>query len=288
MSALDYISVIVTTYDRPAALNAVLRGLSRQTDRGFEIIVADDGSGLETRHLIERWRETVGVRLTHVWHEHRGFRAPEMRNRAIKQSTGNYCIFLDGDCIPRPAFVDAHRQLAEPATYVMGSRVLMSRALTEEVLTGKLEPELWTLSAYFRRAFRGEINRASPLLTLRLGPLRNMRLWGNHARSCNLAAWREDLHRVDGFDASYVGWGREDDDLGIRLMRTNVRPKTGRYATGVLHLWHAPADRSHLADNDRRLTTTRHSDRIRAARGISQTSYNAEKSRPGRKAEGGV
>jgi glycosyltransferase involved in cell wall biosynthesis len=37
------ISVIVTTYNRPDALAAVLRGLAGQTDRDFETVVADDG-----------------------------------------------------------------------------------------------------------------------------------------------------------------------------------------------------------------------------------------------------
>ena len=40
------ISVIVTTYNRVDALGAVLRGLDHQTDRDFEVIIADDGSGV--------------------------------------------------------------------------------------------------------------------------------------------------------------------------------------------------------------------------------------------------
>jgi glycosyltransferase involved in cell wall biosynthesis len=54
-------------------------------------------------------------RLAHVWQEHRGFRAGEIRNRAILESRGDYCIFLDGDCLARPDFVASHRALAEPA-----------------------------------------------------------------------------------------------------------------------------------------------------------------------------
>ena len=40
----DLISVIVTTYDREDALDAALSALSRQNDRGFEVVIADDGS----------------------------------------------------------------------------------------------------------------------------------------------------------------------------------------------------------------------------------------------------
>jgi glycosyltransferase involved in cell wall biosynthesis len=48
----DLISVVVATYNRKDALDAALRGLSRQTDRDFEVIVADDGSGPDTAELV--------------------------------------------------------------------------------------------------------------------------------------------------------------------------------------------------------------------------------------------
>src|SRR5437870_2904021 len=80
------------------------RGLDHQTDRDFEVIIADDGSGAATREFLA-WRAARLDRpLKHVWHEDRGFRAAEIRNRGILASSGDYCVFLDGDCIPRPNF----------------------------------------------------------------------------------------------------------------------------------------------------------------------------------------
>ena len=105
----ELISVIVTTYNREDALEAALRGLARQTDRDFEVIVADDGSKPATAELIEAWKRKLGHPLAHVWHEDRGFRAAEIRNRAILAVRGAYCIFLDGDCLARPDFVASHR-----------------------------------------------------------------------------------------------------------------------------------------------------------------------------------
>ena len=96
------ISLIVTTYNRADALEAVLAALARQTDRQFEVVIADDGSGPATAAVIERWRSRIGVPLSHVWQVNRGFRAAEIRNRAILASAGEYCIFLDGDCLVRP------------------------------------------------------------------------------------------------------------------------------------------------------------------------------------------
>src|SRR5947209_519587 len=101
------ISVIVPTYNREDALAAVLRGLAAQRDRGFEIVIADDGSRPATAGLIRSWMERAGVPLRHVRQDDAGFRAAEIRNRAILAACGEYFVFLDGDCIPRADFVNA-------------------------------------------------------------------------------------------------------------------------------------------------------------------------------------
>ena len=266
----ELISVIVTTYNREDALEAVLRSLSGQTDPDFEVVVADDGSGPATAALVEAWKAKVGHRVEHVWHEDLGFRAGEIRNRAILAARGDYCIFLDGDCIVRPDFVATHRRLAEPGWFVTGNRILLSRELTAEVLAERLSPESWGFAEWIAERRRGGINRLSALLALPLGPLRRLRrnAWRG-ARSCNLAIWRRDLERVDGFDADYSGWGKEDSDIIVRLLRAGARRKDGTFATGVIHLWHPEADRSALPENERKLTRILEGDNVRARRGLS-------------------
>src|ERR1044071_4104303 len=89
-SAVADISVIVSTYNRPDALGACLRSLARQTDKNFEIVVADDGSGPATLDVIKAWAAESGVPVGHVWQQDRGFRLAEIRNRAIAASRGAY------------------------------------------------------------------------------------------------------------------------------------------------------------------------------------------------------
>jgi glycosyltransferase involved in cell wall biosynthesis len=270
ITVAELISVIVTTYNREDALEAVLRSLARQTDQNFEIIVADDGSKAPTAALVEAWKARIGRRLDHVWHEDRGFRAAEIRNRAILASRGDYVVFLDGDCIARPDFVATHRRLAERGWFVTGNRILLSRELTAKVLRDKLAPETWGAADWLPQRLRGGVNRLAALLHLPLGPLRRLRrgAWRG-ARSCNLAVWRSDLTRVDGFDAAYRGWGKEDSDIIVRLLHAGARRKDGVFATGVLHLWHGEADRSALADNERKLSDIIAGDCVRARRGLS-------------------
>jgi glycosyltransferase involved in cell wall biosynthesis len=270
----ELISVIVTTYQRPDALAAVLRGLAAQTDRDFEVIVADDGSGAKTATVVATWRETIPV-VEHVWQENKGFRAAAIRNRAVVQSRGALCIFLDGDCIPRPDFVAQHRRLSEPGWFVAGNRILLSPELTDEILRGELAAEGWGFGEWLSLRRRGRINRIAPFLALPLGPLRKLeaRRWRG-ARSCNLAVRRDDLDRVDGFDQAFTGWGLEDSDLIVRLIKSGVRRKDGRFATGVLHLWHPHSDRSQLPDNQQKLDAVIVEKRVRAIEGLSVLSQS--------------
>ena len=204
----ERISLIVSTYNRPDALDAALRALSRQSDKNFEIVVADDGSGPQTSDVIQAWTRKVGVPLRRVWQEDSGFRLAEIRNRAILASAGDYVVFLDGDCLARSDFIAAHRLLAEPGFFVAGNRVLVSRDLTQDILANGLEAETWNLGTWTNRRARGEINRLMPLISLPLGSLRKrLATEWEGVRGGNFAFFRADLDRVDGFETSFTGWG---------------------------------------------------------------------------------
>jgi glycosyltransferase involved in cell wall biosynthesis len=271
VNGAELISVIVTTFNREDALDASLRALAHQSDENFEIIIADDGSRPDTARVIERWKSRLPVELKHVCHEHRGFRGGEIRNRGIRASAGKLCIFLDGDCLADAAFIAAHRRLHEPGWFVTGNRILLSRELTEFVLVQGIAAEEWNYSTLLRKRLSGGINRLMPTIRLPLGSLRKLHpeSWEG-AQTCNLAVTRRDLDRIDGFDCEYAGWGLEDSDLVIRLLHAGVRRKDGRFATGVLHLWHSQNDRSYLPANQARIDEVMGGTRIRALRGLSR------------------
>ncbi|HTN48350.1 MAG TPA: glycosyltransferase family 2 protein [Burkholderiaceae bacterium] len=263
------ISVVVTTYNRPDALRAVLMGFAAQRDRGFEILVADDGSGDDTRALVETFAAAAPVPVQHVWQEDRGFRAGAARNRATAIARGEYIVFVDGDCIPRPTFLARHRALAEPHWMVAGNRTLLGEAFTRTALDSQLPLHDWSNAQWSAAHRRGDINRTLPLLQLPLGPLRKLaaKRW-QRVRTCNLGVWREDLRAVNGFDESFEGWGYEDSDLAVRLINAGVRRKEGAYATGVLHLWHRENDRRAEGENWDRLQQRIRGHTTRATRGL--------------------
>jgi glycosyltransferase involved in cell wall biosynthesis len=244
------ISVVITTYNRPEALEAVVRACFMQNDKNFEIIIADDGSTANTQDCVRRVAEGAPVPVRHVWQPDQGFRAAMARNRGTLAARGDYIIFLDGDCIPQRDFIARHRALSEPGCLVSGSRILMSERLTGRILRqGIAIPGTSVLTRLAWRA-RGDLNKTLQL-GLRwpdLGRVRNSFSW-RRIKSCNLAVWRSDLERVNGFDEGFVGWGYEDSDVVLRLFHAGVKRKDGAFATEVFHLWHREAQRDQESSN---------------------------------------
>ena len=263
------IGVVLTTYNRPDALRAVIASLEEQTYRSFEVAIADDGSGSETGDVISELARSAGFPIRHVWQEDRGFRAAAIRNRAAAALATEYLVFMDGDGIVRPDYLAAHARLAEPGWFVRGNSVYLSEALTERVLAGQLPIQRWRLREWI--GHRGDVVRLRPLLRLRLGPLRKLasRNWQG-VKTCNLGLWRSDFLAVNGLDEAYEGWGYEDSDLAVRLLGYGVRHKDGRCAAPVLHLWHEPRDMRAKEANRARLEARLASDDWWAKRGVSQ------------------
>ncbi|WP_024298593.1 glycosyltransferase family 2 protein [Methylomicrobium lacus] len=248
------ISVIVTTYNWPEALKLCLDSLCAQTDRDFEILIADDGSRPENLDKARRYCAEAQVPVDYVHHEDKGFRAGTIRNKAAALSRGDYLLFVDGDCLMRPDFISKHRQLAEAGHFVPGNRILLSQAFTAEVLDKPLPLYLRNWPYFCLLRLQDKINRVLPLLQLPLGPLRLLQpqKW-EKAMTCNLAVWKSDFIAVNGFDELFEGWGYEDSDLVIRLIHAGIRRKEGRFAVPVLHLWHPHHDKSRQDINYQRL-----------------------------------
>jgi len=253
MQRAQTISVVITTYNRPDALEAVVRACFMQNDKNFEIIIADDGSTANTRTCIERLAASAPMPLRHVWQPDQGFRAAMARNRGTLAATGDYIVFLDGDCVPQRDFIARHRALSQPGYLVSGSRILLSERLTRRVLAEGID--IGASAPFTRLGWRlhGDLNKTLQPLGLRWPDLgrRSRTFSWRRIKSCNLGVWRSDLERVNGFDESFTGWGHEDSDLVVRLFHAGVMRKDGAFATEVFHLWHREAVRDQETSNRR-------------------------------------
>ncbi|WP_296944526.1 glycosyltransferase family 2 protein [uncultured Massilia sp.] len=270
------ISVVITTYNRPDALEAVVRACFMQNDKNFEIIIADDGSTANTRACVERLAAASPVPLRHVWQPDQGFRAAMARNRGTLAAHGDYIVFLDGDCIPQRDFIARHRALSQPGCLVSGSRILLDEALTRRVLDEGIDVAAAPLSARLGWRLRGHMNKIIQLAVRwpDLGRTKKSFSW-RRIKSCNLGVWRSDLERVNGFDESFTGWGHEDSDLVVRLFHAGVMRKDGAFATEVFHLWHREARRDQESSN-RKVVLERAAARVtQAAVGLREHAHEA-------------
>lgn len=231
-------SLIVTTYNWPQALALSLRSAFAQSLPPGEIIVADDGSAGDTRQLVDSLRPLCPVPLVHVWHEDRGFRLSAIRNKAIARAAGDYIIQTDGDIILSPRFVSDHVELAEPGFFVCGSRVKLPREATERLMgRGEARLRLWQLPpAYMPNALRSRLLR-------RFMATRYARKV-DHLRGCNMAFWKADAVKVNGYNEDLTQWGHEDGEFAYRLHFAGVRKKALKMGGVAYHLWHSEASKA--------------------------------------------
>ena len=271
MSAKPLISVVLTTYNRSDALAVVLAALQRQTDKDFEVVIADDGSQPAHRARIRETANRCSFALAYVWHPDVGFTVARARNLGVAQSRGSYLILLDGDCVPDVDFIAQHRRLMQTGFLVNGSRCLLSPDFTQRVLGGSVDIVGRSWQYWLQQWRTGYASKIAPRLRV---PDVGMRIESDFRwhgiRSCNMGLWRADFEQVNGFDCSFQGWGHEDADLVLRMFHAGIRRKNGFCATEVFHLWHNESSRDRASANEATVRQRMHSDIVRAPLGLQE------------------
>ncbi|MBP8303439.1 MAG: glycosyltransferase family 2 protein [Phycisphaerae bacterium] len=233
------ISIILTTYNQPEWLGKVLRGYEVQTFKGFEVILADDGSGPETRALADAFRGRGPLAIRHVWQPHDGFRKCRILNQAIMASETDYLLFSDGDCVPRNDFVEVHVRNARRGRFLSGGYVKLttpaSEAITEEDVRAQRPFDV----AWLRRHGQpwslklAKLTRSRPLARVLNALTTTGATWNGH----NASTWKEDLVRVNGYNED-MPYGGLDRELGERLVNAGVKGLQIRYSAVCVHLDH--------------------------------------------------
>lgn len=255
------VSLIISTYNWPQALALCLESVMRQQVLPTEILIADDGSGPATREVVERFSQLAIVPLRHIWQEDEGFRVGRIRNKAIAASRCDYIVQIDGDMLLDEWFIHDHIAFARHGCYATGSRGYMTKPLTRRIMARETTPSFFS---------RGLLNRNNVLrIPLFTGIYR---LLGLHrrARGCNLAFWREDLIRINGYDEAFNGWGWEDTDLAARLTNSGVRQQCIRFSGIGYHLCHPHCERPDELRNKNRCMQSMQHRTIRCLQGLDQ------------------
>lgn len=257
------LSLIITTYNWKEALEVSLGSAFRQSVLPDEIIVADDGSRLDTGDVVARMAALSPVQLIHSWQEDKGFRLARSRNRAIAQARGKYIVLVDGDIVLEPHFIEDHLGFACPGYFVQGTRVLLSRELSAEVLAKRAMLPVCT-----RRGVENRKNCLRSRVLARLFSFTSRSVTG--IKTCNFAFYKEDAVAVNGFNEDFVGWGREDSEFTVRLLNTGVRRRNMKFNGLAYHLFHPMNDRARLENNDEILRQTIERRLTWCAKGLNQ------------------
>lgn len=237
-------ALLISTYNWPEALSSVLRSIVSQSMKPNEILIADDGSGAETRNVIEDFKKASGLPVKHIWQEDSGFRKSAVLNQAVAATEADYIIQIDGDCILHPDFVEDHLAGIEKETFLYGSRVNIKPGAVQKVL-GMKKPRFSLWSAAIKNKSR---NVRIPLFQKLYGPQSR---FSEKTRGCNLSYWRKDFLAVNGYDETIEGWGREDSEFVLRMLNNKTEGKRLRYGGIVYHIYHPEESRKFVEKNSR-------------------------------------
>ena len=235
-------SVIIAIYNKFDYLRLVLAGFERQSEPDFEVILADDGSNEETVSKIREISSELPFRIKHLWQEDKGFRKNRMLNRAITSASGEYIIFVDGDCVPHSGFVAEHLKYAEENVSLTGRRVNLSEKFTskltpDNVRDGFLEKNTVSLIADGIAGKSFDVEKGFYTKSEFLRGKLNSKKRG--LLGCNFSATKKDLLKVNGFDERYeapsVG---EDSDIQYRFELSGINIKSLNNIAVQYHLYH--------------------------------------------------
>ena len=246
-------SLVVSFYNNLEFLELILAALEIQSFSDFEVIIADDGSSAHVLEMLSDTIERSPLSIQHVWHEDKGFRKTTILNRAIKASLSDYLVFIDGDCIPHPKFIEEHYRNREDRLALTGRRVNMSKSVTdaltpELVRNGALQGSLFRQLIY--DGIKGKARNVEMGFYIKNGLLR--KLFNRKVRNlkgCNMSFNKKDLMAINGLDERYCAPSTgEDTDIGFRLQLNGVRVRNLKNIAILYHRHHARIERGDNAN----------------------------------------
>ncbi|WP_130736141.1 glycosyltransferase family 2 protein [Flavobacterium sp. J27] len=233
------LSVIITTYNSEEWLKKVLVGYANQTEKDFEIVIADDGSTSKTKVLLSQFEPSFLYPIIHVWQEDKGFQKCKILNKAIVKSHSEYLLFTDGDCIPREDFVATHLKYKEKGYFLSGGyfKLPMSTSnsiSTIDIVSKKCFHPFWLAKNNVKKNFKlSKLVRFKPFTLFMNWITTTKKTFNGHNTSC----FKSDLIAINGFNED-MKYGGLDREVGERLFNYGVLAKQIRYSAICLHLDH--------------------------------------------------
>lgn len=233
------LSVIITTYNSEEWLAKVLEGYCNQTEKDFEVIIADDGSAEKTKQVIVNFSSRFTYPIIHVWQPDEGFQKCKILNKAILKANTEYLLFTDGDCIPRKDFVAQHLKYKEEGFFLSGGYFKLPLSISNLISFENINNQecfsiLWLLKNGLRFKFKlSKLTKISLFASFMNWITPTKKTFNGHNTSC----FKKDLLAINGFNED-MKYGGLDRELGERLLNLGILAKQIRYAAICIHLDH--------------------------------------------------
>ncbi len=230
-------SIIICFYERLTHLKHCLDSLRLSQDDFDEVVISDDGSSAGTVKALHEIIGDYDFPIRHIWQEKKGFRVAAARNNGIRNAAGDYLIFFDCDFLVLPGTVREHLKYAKKKRFVAGNCKYLDEnqtaAIFQSGITAELLEKLYnSISEKNLLREHKKFNLRTWLMRLRLMSPRKQSLGGH------FSIHREDIEYINGYDENFVGWGGEDEDLGIRLVMAGIYCRSAIRYVKALHAWH--------------------------------------------------
>ena len=218
----------------------VLESLTYQTEQHFEVIISEDGNSEEMRTFLKDIQ--LKQPLLHLTQEDVGWRKNRALNNAIRAAHTDHLVFIDGDCVLHPRFIEMHVRHFNSDAILAGKRIMLSQRLSNRIIKNpkkikSLQRSIWLALLWHRGTKRAEEGVfLSPDGLLGFIP-RKRKL--EYLTGCNMSFSRQAIERINGFDEDYVkpAYG-EDTDLVWRFKQAGFRFVSLRNMAVQYHLWH--------------------------------------------------
>ena len=256
-------TLVISTYNWPEALELVLLSLINQTVLPSEVIIADDGSTEKTKNLIEVFKNKTTIPITHVWQEDNGFQKSIIMNKAIAIAKNDYIIEIDGDIIMDENFIKDHLTFAKKGNYLFGSRVNIQENLLKSLYQNKL-----TAFNFFSKGIKKRTRTIRIPLLMQFSS--ETEIMSSKLRGCNVSFWKDDFIKINGYNESLTGWGKEDSEMIQRLHNIGIKGKRLKFAGIVFHIYHNELSKNRLEINNKIERETQEMKIKFAEKGINQ------------------
>ncbi|MCB9203050.1 MAG: glycosyltransferase [Flavobacteriales bacterium] len=234
------VALLIPTYNQSDILNLILKAVCNQSLLPYEVLIAEDQINDENKKVIDAYRNKLNV--IHCNQEDTGFYKSKILNKAIAESSADYIIQIDGDCIPHKNLVEDYSKFIQKGVYLYGTRVKIKQKYVKDVLAKKqinfsfFDKKIYKRFRNIRCFFLARQSRIQLEINTKL-------------RGANCSFWREDAIKINGYNEDIKGWGREDTEFFARMQHIGIKNRRIKFAAIVYHLDHAENDKTNLNIN---------------------------------------